>query len=193
MQNHNDTIKTSDTVLRKIYLSLYWKGCVWEGVGNRIELQHIDPHSIGHNRVSFPFYWVAQPGTWGPILSGTFSHSSIFSPTRLISKLQLLNWGSEGPLCWVLAFSTASCLQLVWSPNCTELYNSSTPTFFLWVSLIQPIHGQGYTLLFLDWMHLVFIRVHFLFWQPSRVLGQYTTLFLIIKFAALILHNKNKI
>ena len=28
---------------RKIYLSLYWKGCVWEGVGDRTELQHIDP------------------------------------------------------------------------------------------------------------------------------------------------------
>ena len=49
MQNHNDTIKTNDTVLRKIYLSLYWKGCVWEGVRDWTELQHIDPHSIGHS------------------------------------------------------------------------------------------------------------------------------------------------
>ena len=60
---HNDSIKTTDTVLRKIYLSLYFKGLyVWEGVGDRTELQHIDPHSIGHNRVSFPFSWAAQPG-----------------------------------------------------------------------------------------------------------------------------------
>ena len=51
---------------RKIYLSLYWKGCVCEGVGDWTELQHIDPHSIGHNRVSLP----AQPGAWGPSLSG---------------------------------------------------------------------------------------------------------------------------
>ena len=61
---------------------------------------------------------------------------------------------------------------------CTELYNSSTPTFFLWASqitLIQPIHGQGYTLLFLDWMHLLFTQVHFLFWQPGQVKGEYTT------------------
>ena len=27
---HDDTMKTSDTVLRKIYLLLYLKGCVWE-------------------------------------------------------------------------------------------------------------------------------------------------------------------
>ena len=130
MQNHNDdTIKTGDTVLRKIYLSLYWKGCVWEGVGDRTELQHIDPHSIGHNRVSFPFIWAAQSGAWGPSLSGCW-----FSLLHLIcnsSDPQLLNRGPGGSLCWVLAFSTASWLQLVCSPNWlpvfTELYNTSTP------------------------------------------------------------------
>ena len=60
---------------------------------------------------------------------------------------------------------------------CTELYNNSTPTFFLCVSqiaLIQPIHGQGYTLL-LDRMHLLFTQLHFLFWLHGRVVGQYTT------------------
>ena len=57
---------------RKIYLSLYWKGCVWEGVRDWTELQHIDPHSNGHNSVSFPFSWAAQPGG-GPSLSGTWS------------------------------------------------------------------------------------------------------------------------
>ena len=29
----------------------------------------------------------------------------------------LLNWGPGGPLCWVLVFSTASYLQLIWSPT----------------------------------------------------------------------------
>ena len=82
MQNHkNDTIKTSDTVFLEKYTSHFiWKGCVWEGAGDRTELQHIDPHSIGHNRVSFPFSWAAQP-------------------------------------LWVLVFSIASYLQLVWSPT----------------------------------------------------------------------------
>ena len=156
-------------------------------------------------------------GGWGlPLLGAGFLYH-ILSPTRLIPdssvlQLQLLNRGPEGPLCWMLAFSTASCHHLVWSPNwligglmapsadCrlslphlvsnwsglqnnwlpvfTELDNSSTPTFFLWASqiaLIQPIHGQGYTLLFLDRMHLLFTLVHFILWQPGRVVGQYTT------------------
>ena len=73
--------------LRKIYLSFYWKGCVWEGVEDRTELQHIDPHSYGHNSVSFPFSWATQPGAWG------------------------------GQPLWVLVFSTASYLKLIWSPT----------------------------------------------------------------------------
>ena len=36
---------------------------------------------------------------------------------------------------------------------------------------IQPVHGQGYILIFLDRMHLLFTQVHFLFWQLGR--GQY--------------------
>ena len=121
---------------------------MWEGVGDRTELQHIDPHSIGHNHVSFPFSWAVQPGAWGPSLPGCW-----FSLSHLISNL--LNF------------------------LCTELFNISTPTFFLWASqiaLIQPVHGQGYILIFLDRMHLLFTQVHFLFWQPGRVGGQYTTI-----------------
>ena len=66
-----------------------------------------------------------RPG--GPSLSGTCSHSSIFSPTGLVSKLA---GGHEDPFCWVVAFSTTSLLQLLWFPAhwlpvFTELYNSS--------------------------------------------------------------------
>ena len=130
---------------------------MWEGVGDRTELQHINPHSIGHYRVSFPFSWAAQPGVWGPSLTGTSS------------SIQHLLSNSSDP-------------QLIWSPNwlnflCTELYNSSTPIFFLWASqiaLIQPVNSQGYFLIFLDRMHLFFTQVHLLFWQPGRVGGQYT-------------------
>ena len=47
-------------------------------------LQHIDlPSPSGLHRVSFSFSWTAQPGAWRPSLSGTCSHSSIFSPTGL--------------------------------------------------------------------------------------------------------------
>ena len=59
-------------------------------------------------------------GPGGPASLGHVPHSSIFSPTGLISKwsdLQLLNRGTDCPLYWLLAFSTASYLQLVWSPT----------------------------------------------------------------------------
>ena len=73
--------------LEKYNSHFIWKGCVWEGVGDRTELQHIDPHSIGHNRVSFPFSWAAQPGAWGPTLLGAGFLYRILSPTGLVSKV----------------------------------------------------------------------------------------------------------
>ena len=48
----------------------------------------------------------------------------------------LLNRGPEGPLCWVLVFSTASYLQLSDFLSSLGLYNCSTPTFFSWASQI---------------------------------------------------------
>ena len=62
MQLHTYTCINTTTLwrratqsFRKIYLSLYWKGSkgllkvlLWEGVGDRTELQHIDPRSYGH-------------------------------------------------------------------------------------------------------------------------------------------------
>ena len=152
MQNHNDAIRTSeDTSFRKIYLSLYWKGCVWEGVGDRTELQHIDPYSYGHNSVSFPFSCAAQP-------RASLRHVLI----------------------------PASSLQLIFSPTGLTflppgLYNNFTPTLLpasVTIShSIQPLDIQGYILIFLDQMHMLFTQVHFLFWQPGRVGGQYTTHF----------------
>ena len=97
----------------------------------------------------------------------------IWSPNWLIGGLRAPSAG-----CWLSLphlVTNGSGLQTDWI-SCALLYNSSTPTFFLWASqiaLIQPIHGH--TLLFLDRMHLLFIQVHFLFWQPGRVVGQYTT------------------
>ena len=88
----------------KIHLSLYWKGYVWEGVGDRTELQHIDlPSSAGHSSVSFSFSRVAQLEARGPSLSGCW-----FSLPHLISN-------SSGP---------QNSLNFL----CTELYNSSTST-----------------------------------------------------------------
>ena len=76
---------------------------------NEQRLQHIDPHSYGHNNVSFPFSWAAQPGSWGPSLSGTWS-----SFQHLHS-----NW---------------SDLQLIWT-SCRQGYIIIwCPLFFLWAS-----------------------------------------------------------
>ena len=104
-------------------------GCVREGVEDRIELQNIDPLSIGHNCVSFPFSWAAQPGTWGPSFSGTCN----FSPTGLISKLSI--GGSEAPFagCWL------SLPHLV--SNWSGLQTNLLPVF---TEFNAPIHGQGY-------------------------------------------------
>ena len=69
---------------RKIYLSLYWKGWVWEGVGDWTELQHTDPHSSGYHSLYFPVLLGCSTGGLGaqPLL-GHVSHSSIFYPTAL--------------------------------------------------------------------------------------------------------------
>ena len=82
-------------------------------------------------------------GPEGPASLGAGFLYRILSPTCLIPKL--INRGSWGPFCWVLAFSTASYLQLVWSLNslnflCTELYNSSTPTQSLPITGHRNMH-----------------------------------------------------
>ena len=81
-EHKDNTIKTSEYTYHFI-----WKGCVWEGVGDRTELQHIDPHSIGHNRISFPFSLAAKLGAWGPTLLDAGFLYHILSSTRLIPQL----------------------------------------------------------------------------------------------------------
>ena len=78
MQNHKDEQHGS---LEKYTSHFIWKGSKgllkvllcerWVGVWT--ELQHIDPHTYGHNSVSFLFSWSAQPRAWEPSLSETCS------------------------------------------------------------------------------------------------------------------------
>ena len=149
---------------------------MWEGVGDWTELQHIDPHSYGHQHF-FPVLLGCSTGGLASLGAG-FLYRILF-PTRLIPNWLIggLRFSSAG--CWLsLPHLVSNWLNFL----CTELYNCSTPAFFLWASqiaLIQSIHGQHYTLLFLDRMHLLFTQGHFLFWQPSQVVGQYTTFSLI--------------
>ena len=99
-------MKTSDTVLRKIYLSLYLKGLCVRG-------------SWRPNRTAT--YW--PPLLWPSALCLSCS------PGRL-------NRSPGGPLCWVQAFSTASCHQRV--SKLTDFLSSpsyiivQSPTQYLW-------------------------------------------------------------
>ena len=89
-RRHNKDERHSS--LEKYTSHFIWKGCVWEGVGDRTELQHDDPHSSGHNSVSSLFSCIAQPGAWVPTLLSAGFLYRILSPTRLIpnsSDLQL--------------------------------------------------------------------------------------------------------
>ena len=84
VRKHNDdTIITSDTVLRKIYLSLYL--CV--------------------------------RGSWRLNRTATYWPRLLWASAFLSRSPELLNRGPGAQPLWVLVFSTASCLQLVWSPN----------------------------------------------------------------------------
>ena len=77
--------------------------------------------SIGHNRVSFPFSWPAQPGSWGPTLLGAGFLYCILSPTGLVSKLT--------------DFLSSQSYIIVQRPLLLVVVT---------IALIQPIHGQGY-------------------------------------------------
>ena len=129
-------------------------------------------------------------GSGGPASLGHGPHSSIFSPTDLrlwtpTAQFGVLRVLSAG--CWFSLqhlISTASYLQVIWtltnlnflSPG---LYNNLTPTLLpasVTIShSVQPLDSQGYILIFLDRMHLLFTQMHFLFWQLGQVGGQYAT------------------
>ena len=88
---------------RKIYTSHFiCNVCVWEGVGDRTELQHTDLTSpSGHSRVSFLFSRAAQLEARGPTLlafSTASYHQLVWSPNYIGSP--------EGPFCWMVAFPT---------------------------------------------------------------------------------------
>ena len=138
--NHNDTIikQTSENFFNKIYLSLYCnlrKGLLsvlwWEGVGDRTELQYIDPHSYGRQRCVFLVLQGCSTGGPGAQLSA----ECWLSLPHLVSNFsgpQLIR-GPKGPisLVWLSlahlvynSFSNCNCLTSV----LTELYNSSMPT-----------------------------------------------------------------
>ena len=89
------------SLLEKYTSHFIWKVCVWEGVGDRTELQHIDPHSYGHQHCVF---LVLQGcSTRGP--RAQLSAGCYLSLPHLVTN--------------------GSGLQTNWIPVFTELYNSS--------------------------------------------------------------------
>ena len=126
IQNHdNDTIKTSNTVLYEKSTPHFIERVVCE---RELETEQncniLTPHSYGHNSVSFPFSWAAQPGSGGPASLGHIPHSSIFL------QVQLLGAGFFLPH----LTSNSSDLQLPDFLSSPGLYNCSASTFFLWAS-----------------------------------------------------------
>ena len=97
---------------------------MWEGVGDRTEQQHIDPRSYGHNSVSFPFSWAAQPRAWRPSLSGCW-----FSLPHLISKWSdPADWTSCAPS-YIIVRRTPSCRR-----HKSHSFNPSTVKVIFWYS-----------------------------------------------------------
>ena len=99
-----------------MYLSLYCKGskrlfkvCVWEGAGDRPETAIFWP----------PFLWPS---------------------TLCLSRSPgLLNLRPRGPLCWVMAFFTASYQHLLWTPIQS---GALSPFGLVWLSLPHLVHNS---------------------------------------------------
>ena len=161
-------------MFRKIYLSLYLKGLCVRGSWRPNRTATYWPPLLWSSGFLSPSPGLLNRGLGVPAsLRASFLYS-ILSPTRLIPNLLIGGLKAPSTGFWLsLSHLVSNWLNFLF----TKLYNSLTYTFFLWASqiaLIQPINSQGYTLLFLDRMHLLFTQVHFLFWQPGRVVGQYT-------------------
>ena len=98
--------------------------------------------------------------------TGGLRAQPLWDPLIPASSLQLFNRGLRAPSagCW---FSLPHLISNSMNFLCTELYNNLTPTLpptSVTIShSIQPVHGQGHILIFLDRMHLLFTQVHFLF------------------------------
>ena len=120
---NDNTMRRATQFLEKYTSHFIWKVCVWKGVGDRTELQHIDPHSYGHQHYVFLVLQGCSTGGPGTQLSagGRFLYSSI-SPTLLIPKTQSGVPRAPSAGCWL------SLPHLVTNGSVfTELYSSLTP------------------------------------------------------------------
>ena len=131
MQNINDdTIKTSDTPLKKnIPLTLFEtvrKGYSMIYCGRELETEQ-NCNILTPTIMATTAFLSRSPGLLnrGPGDPASLGH--VLVPASSL-QLQLLNRGPEGTLCWVLAFSTTTCLQLTDFLSSPGLYNNLTST-----------------------------------------------------------------
>ena len=142
MQKHNGAMKMSGHRSLEKYTSHFIESVVCEReLETEQNFKILTPQSYGHNSVSFPFSWAAQPGSWGPAFLGQGPHSSFFSPTATSQS------GALGP-----PLLGAGSLYRILSPTnskflCTELHYCFTPTQFnlSTVKVIPLIPSTGCT------------------------------------------------
>ena len=102
MHNHDDdTIKTSDTVLRKIYLSLYLKGLCVRGSWRLNRTATYWPQLYWPWPRFFPVLLGCSIGGRGPSLSGCCFLYRILSPTHLIPNWLIRGLRAPSAGCWL--------------------------------------------------------------------------------------------
>ena len=80
-------------------------------------------------------------GSWRPNINCNILTPHSYGRQRCVFLvLLMLNRRPWGPLCWVLAFFTASYQQLLWSPNSIEVPEG--PFGWVWLSLPHLVYNS---------------------------------------------------
>ena len=128
MHNHIHAIKTSEVFFKKnIPLTLFITFACERELETEQNWNILTPTLMAISVVSFSFSWYSNGGPGAH--SAGFLYC-ILSPSGLVPKLHRGSWE---PFCWLVAFPTTSCLQLVWSP--TQSGVSRAPSTRRWFSL----------------------------------------------------------
>ena len=124
------------TSLEKYVSHFICNVCVWEGVGDRAELQYIDPHSNGRQRCVFLILQGCSTG--GPEAHSAGFLYYILSPTGLRNY-----WGPRGPLRPGVAFPTTSYQQLLWNPTHQGPQGPPPPGFLYHILSANSLHPNS--------------------------------------------------
>ena len=81
-------------------------------------------------------------GSWRPNRTATYWPPFLWQSVFLSRSPDDAQMGARGPLCRLLAFSTASCHQRVWSPKLTDFLSSSSYIIIQSPTQYLPITGN---------------------------------------------------